>query len=330
MNPSARFNLRPLQASDSLAELTALLHRAYAPLGAAGMNFTAVHQTEAQTAERVRHGHCLVAERDGRLIGTVTVNGAFDPNIQAWARATPWFYRADVAHFHQFAVAPEVQGEGIGSALLAGAEAWARNHGHAALALDTAVPATALRQRYARAGFDVVDEVHWGGKTYRSVVMLKPLAFDGRGQALPVPSLTDAQHHAALVRCWWAHVQARDWPAARHLLADDAQLHWPASGEWLLDADAIVKVQAIYPEGWRITVLEVTPMCDGRVHSWVRVDQGETTFFAHTLWRLAGDADARPCIAGASETWATAEAPPAWRTAEALGAYRREPWPRGA
>lgn len=324
-HPPRAFNLRPLQATDALAELTTLLHRAYAPLGAAGMNFTAVHQTEAQTAERVRQGHCLVAERDGRLIGTVTVNGAFDPNTQAWARATPWFYRADVAHFHQFAVAPELQGQGIGSALMAGAEAWARNHGHRALALDTALPATALRQRYARAGFEVVDEVHWPGKTYRSVVMMKPLAFDGEGQPLPAPTATDAQHHAAMVRTLWAHFQARDWPAARRLLADDAQLHWPASGEWLLDADAIIRVQAIYPEGWTLTVLEATPMLDGRVHSAVRVDHAGQTFFAHTLWRFAGTR-----IAGATETWATAEAPPAWRTAQAIGAYRREPWPRGA
>lgn len=323
------FNLRPLSASDSLAELTALLHRAYAPLGAAGMNFTAVSQTEAQTAERVAGGHCLVAERDGRLLGTVTVNGAFDPNRQAWARATPWFYRADVAHFHQFAVAPEAQGEGVGSALLAGAEAWARNHGHCGLALDTAVPAAELRQRYTRAGFAPVDEVHWLGKTYRSVVMVKPLVFDGDGQPVAAPTTADAQHRAAMVRTLWAHFQARDWPAARRLLADDAQLHWPASGEWLLDADAVIRVQAIYPEGWHITVLEVSPLLDGRVHSWVRVDHGGSTFFAHTLWRFTAADASGPRIAGGIETWATAEAPPAWRTAQAIGAYRREPWPRG-
>ena len=312
--PAPGFQLRPWREGDSLAALTTLLHQAYAPLGAAGMNFTAVNQTEAMTAERVRGGQCLVAERDGQLLGTVTVNRAFDPNTQAWARATPWFYRDDVAHLHQYAVAPAAQGQGIGSALLAGAQALAMGAGCRAIALDTAVPAAALRQRYARAGYADVDEVQWAGKTYRSVVMVK--ALDG-GPAL---AATDPAHHAALVRCLWAHFQARDWPAARALLADDAQLHWVASGEWLLDADAIIRVQQIYPEGWRLTVLEATPMLDGRVHSVIRVDHGEQTFYAHTLWRFAG-----ALIQGATETWATAEAPPDWRSAAAIGAYRRDP-----
>jgi GNAT superfamily N-acetyltransferase len=312
------FQLRPWHEGDSLAALTTLLHQAYAPLGAAGMNFTAVTQTEAVTAARVRGGHCLLAERDGQPLGTVTVNRAFDPNTQAWARATPWFYRDDVAHLHQYAVAPAAQGQGVGTALLAAAEAWAQQQGCAGMALDTALPAQHLRQRYAAAGYQVVDEVQWAGKTYRSVVMLKPLA-----PAAPLAA-TDTAHHAALVRCLWACFQARDWAAARALLADDAQLHWLASGEWLLDADAIVRVQAIYPEGWTIHVREVTPMADGRVHSLVQVDHGEATFHAHTLWRFAG-----ALIAGGVETWATAEAPPAWRTAEAIGAYRRGPWRAG-
>lgn len=305
--------IRPLADGDSVAELTALLHRAYAPLGAAGMNFTAVDQTEAMTRERLARGQCFVAEQAGRLVGTVTVNGMFDPNRQGWARATPWFFRADVAHLHQFAVDPVVQGAGLGGQLMAACEQWARQQGHRAIALDTALPATHLRARYARAGYAEVAQVQWGGKTYASTIMVKPLAADG-------PPLHDdePQHHAALVRTLWACFQARDWAAARRLLADDAQLHWLASDEFLDDADAIIRVNAIYPEGWAIHVHEVTPMVDGRVHSLIQVDHGEGRFFAHTLWRFAGGR-----IAGAQETWATAEAPPAWRTAEAIGAYRR-------
>ncbi|OYU82140.1 MAG: hypothetical protein CFE45_27680, partial [Burkholderiales bacterium PBB5] len=83
--------------------------------------------------------------------------------------------------------------------------------------------------------------------------------------------------------------------------------------------DAIIRVQVIYPEGWALQVLEVTPMADGRVHSAIRVDHGGQSFYANTLWRFAAGR-----IAGATEFWATAEAPPAWRTAEAIGAYRRE------
>ena len=309
---TAAFTIRPWQASDDLHALTALLHRAYAPLGAAGMNFTAVDQTVEQTRERVGRGRCFVAERDGTVIGTVTVDGAFDPNKHLWARATPWFFRADVARLHQYAVDPGAQGAGIGVALLAACEAWAQEQGHRAIALDTAVPATHLRQRYERAGFRTVDEVQWGGKVYRSVIMVKPLAE-------PAPQGDDAEHHAALVRTLWACFEARDWPAARRLFNDDAQAHWFASGEHLLDADAIIRVNAIYPEGWAIDVREVTCMADGRVHSMVVVTQDGQRYIAHSLWRFAGGR-----IAHVHETWATAEAPPAWRSAEAIGAYRRE------
>jgi GNAT superfamily N-acetyltransferase len=309
---AASFLVRPLRAADSLEALTTLLHRAYAPLGAAGMNFTAVDQTVEQTRERVGRGQCFVAERDGAVIGTATVSGAYDPNRHGWARATPWCFRTDVANLQQYAVDPAAQGAGIGTALLAACEDWAREHGHSALALDTAVPATHLRRRYERAGFRTVDEVQWGGKAYRSVIMAKPLAE-------PAPQAGDAEHHAAMVRALWACVEARDWSAARKLFNDDAQVHWFASGEHLLDADAIIRVNAIYPEGWAIDVREVTGMADGRVHSMVVVRQDGQRYIAHSLWRFAGGR-----IAHVHETWAAAEAPPAWRTAEAIGNYRRE------
>jgi len=47
--------IRLLAAGDSLALLTDLLHRAYAPLGARSLNYTAVDQTVETTAHRVTH-----------------------------------------------------------------------------------------------------------------------------------------------------------------------------------------------------------------------------------------------------------------------------------
>lgn len=305
--------LRPLAPTDSLEALTALLHRAYAPLGAAGMNFTAVDQTVEKTRERAGRGQCFVAVQGEHIVGTVTVDGMFDPNLHRWARATPWFFRADVAHLHQYAVDPELQRSGIGGRLMRACEDWARKQGHRALALDTAMPATHLRQRYQLAGFRDVADVQWGGKTYRSVIMVKPLLVDGA----PLHEQDD-EHHAALVRTLWACFEVRDWAAARALFADDAKLHWVASDEYCDDADAIIRVNAIYPEGWRIHVREVTGLRDGRVHSMVDVFHGEQHFIAHSLWSFAAGR-----IVALSETWATAEAPPAWRTAEAIGAYRR-------
>jgi GNAT superfamily N-acetyltransferase len=219
------WTIRLWQPGDNLDALTALLHRAYAPLAAAGMNFTATTQTADMTAQRMQGAHTWVAvQADGTLLGTITAAGPFDPNAQGWAHALPWFYRQDVAHFHQYAVDPGCQGQGIGAALLQAAEAWAQAAGHRAMLLDTAEPATALRQRYARAGYVDIASVQWQGKAYRSVVMVKPLA-------APAPADTDAAHHAATVRALWASFQARDWAAARRFLADDATLFWRASGE---------------------------------------------------------------------------------------------------
>ena len=65
--------VRPFAASDSLDALTALLHRAYARLGAMGLNFTAVDQSVEMTRRRVESGQCFVAEANGALVGTVTV-----------------------------------------------------------------------------------------------------------------------------------------------------------------------------------------------------------------------------------------------------------------
>lgn len=305
--------LAPAAAAGMAGALTALLHRAYAPLAAAGMNFTAASQTPAMTLERTGDGHCLLAWRGDALLGTVTVARPHDANRHPWARATPWYLRDDVAHLHQFAVEPAAQRAGVGRALMQAAEAHARDGGRRAVALDTALPADALRRRYAAAGYVERDELHWEGKAYRSVVMVKPLAE-------PAVDVGDAEHGVATVRALWARFQARDWPGARALLADDATLHWRASGEHLLDADAIVRVNAIYPEGWTIHLHQASAMADGRVHSLAEVRHDGRRFLAHTLWRLQGGR-----IVHGDETWATVEAPPAWRSAEAIGAYRREP-----
>lgn len=125
------------------------------------------------------------------------------------------------------------------------------------------------------------------------------------------------------VRSLWACFQARDWVAARALLHDDATMHWVASGEHLLDADAIIRVNAIYPEGWSIQVISVDELVNGEVHSIVEVRYGEARFFANSRFGLDGDPIAR--IRRITEHWASFEAPPAWRTAQAIGAYRRDP-----
>jgi GNAT superfamily N-acetyltransferase len=161
--------VRPLGPADSLVELTGLLHRAYARLGAMGLNYTAVDQSPRVTAERIAGGHCVVAEWDGALAGTLVVQPTYAENECAY------YTRPGVAVVHQFAVDPASQGRGIGRALMAAAEDWARAHGHAEVAVDTAEPAAHLVALYAHLGYRPVAHVARRGKLYRSVVLAKPL-----------------------------------------------------------------------------------------------------------------------------------------------------------
>jgi uncharacterized damage-inducible protein DinB/GNAT superfamily N-acetyltransferase len=170
-----RVEIRLLAARDSMAALTDLLHRAYAPLARQGLNFSAATQAQEVTRQRVAEGQCFVAERRGRLVGTVTVCGPSDPASVPASADIAAFRDRDTAHFHQFAVDPDHQRQGIGRRLVAACERWARERGYTRMALDTAEPAAALRALYQRLGYVDVARVQWPGKAYRSVVMEKAL-----------------------------------------------------------------------------------------------------------------------------------------------------------
>jgi GNAT superfamily N-acetyltransferase len=163
-------HLREFRESDSIVELTALLHRAYARLGVMGLNYTAVDQTPEVTAERIRGGSCFVVSSGAKLAGTIVTRPTYAEND------CEYFTRHGVAAAHQFAVHPEHQGSGIGRMLLQRAEQWARELGFVELAMDTAEQATHLVELYTRLGYRHVGWVQWPGKVYRSVVLSKLLA----------------------------------------------------------------------------------------------------------------------------------------------------------
>jgi GNAT superfamily N-acetyltransferase len=137
---TAGVRVRPLAPGDSIAELTALLHRAYAPLAAAE-RFYASRQDEAATRRRCAEGECWVAELDGRIVGTIVLRAGGAPS------RCELYARPDVAIFGQFAV----QGRGVGAALLERVERRARERGFARIACDTAEGAARLVGFYARA-----------------------------------------------------------------------------------------------------------------------------------------------------------------------------------
>jgi GNAT superfamily N-acetyltransferase len=122
-----------------------------------------------------------------------------------------------------------------------------------------------------------------------------------------------------VLRQLWQRIQARDWSGARALLHDDAQVQWWASGEQM-SADAFIAVNAAYPEGWSIELLQLQALNDGRVMSLVRVPHAGAVFMAHSLASVRHGR-----IARLHELWATCEAPPAWREPARFAGLQRTP-----
>ena len=173
---AVRLDIRPLIAADSLDELTALLHAAYATLAQQGWNFTAADQSVEVTRQRLTDAQCYVAVSEGHFIGTVAVRGPKSADDSYLSDVSSRLYTTPgTALVSQFAVHPSWRGQGLGERLMDAAEAWALSHRFCRVALDTAAPAAALRERYRRRGYTEVGEVQWTGKTYRSVLMLKLL-----------------------------------------------------------------------------------------------------------------------------------------------------------
>lgn len=162
-------HLRPFEPSDSIEAITVLLHRAYAPLGEMGLNYTAVTQSPDVTAARIRRGTCYVATDGADFVGTIVVQPTHVES-ECYYLTTP-----GVACANQFAVAPEYQRKGLGSKLLLCAEIWARENGFLHLAVDMAESVTSLIEFYKRRGYRHADWVQWRGKKYRSVVLTKAL-----------------------------------------------------------------------------------------------------------------------------------------------------------
>jgi uncharacterized damage-inducible protein DinB/GNAT superfamily N-acetyltransferase len=165
-------DIRLLAVRDSLQALTELLHRAYAPLAARGMNFTAATQSLEVTAQRAAAGQCFVAVRDREIVGTVTVCGPLDAPEDP---SLPWFSERNTAHLHQFAVAPEAQRAGVGARLVQRCEAWARDNGYGGMVSGAAVGADELTALFRRLGYTEIAQVQGPGRTYRSVILRKSL-----------------------------------------------------------------------------------------------------------------------------------------------------------
>ncbi|WP_316835505.1 GNAT family N-acetyltransferase [Pedobacter nutrimenti] len=162
--------VRPFdRAIDSIAELTALLHKAYKTWADQRIHFWAASQSNEVTLERIRWAKCFVAVKENRIIGTICF---YSFTIKA---DSALYKRSDVGRFGQFAVDPEYQKLGLGAVLLGIVEQHAVMIGKKYLALDTSERATGLIRYYNRLGFEHVEFIQWEKVNYRSTVMSKAL-----------------------------------------------------------------------------------------------------------------------------------------------------------
>lgn len=163
--------IRPLVEADSLEELTGLLHRAYAELGAMGFRYRAVDQSPEVTRSRIARGECFVAHHAGRLVATALL---LPPGQHVEPCA--WYERAGVAVLSQFAVEPSFQRRGWGSQMIEHLEARAAARGWSELSIDTSEGAKHLIGLYERRGYRHVGYAQWSHTNYRSVLLSKRLA----------------------------------------------------------------------------------------------------------------------------------------------------------
>ncbi len=165
------FTIRPWSGTDSVEEITKLLHLAYGELARQGMHYNASHQPTAQTLERLQAGDSFVAVKSdsGVIVGTITLYHAKSTNHHQYYR------RSGLVYFGQFGVRPDYQGLGIAKGLYRAVEDRARSIAAKEIALDTAETAHDLIATYGRWGFEIVDTADWESTNYISVIMSKPL-----------------------------------------------------------------------------------------------------------------------------------------------------------
>jgi GNAT superfamily N-acetyltransferase len=164
------FAIRRLNSTDSIEEITRMLHRAFAPMARLGANCQCADRSPSATREGMERGDCLVAVTDRGIVGTLTLR-ACDP-----FSAIGHYRKSGVASLHQFAVDPVCQGGGIGRSLLKVAAMWARMRQFSELALDAPAVALDVRAFLAHQGFKLVQFARLADQGHDSVILSKPVS----------------------------------------------------------------------------------------------------------------------------------------------------------
>ena len=114
-----------------------------------------------------------------------------------------------------------------------------------------------------------------------------------------------------LVRAFWAAFDAAAFDTAAGMMAPDAVVTWPCTGEIFRGRDNFIAVQRHYPGRWRIAVEKILIAAECVV-SIVRVTAEASPGPSFRATSFFG-CDESGRIAAITEYWSTDEEPPEWR-----------------
>lgn len=143
--------------ADQYGEVASILVRAYEPLMEGYPWWPGYRSELLDTSARAPYVAVLVAQRNGAVLGTVTVDLDWDRHGNRRGLGEPAVAR-------MLAVAPEARGSGAGRALMDSAVELARQDHRSSLTFHTMATMIAAQQLYARMGFvrdpgdDMVEE----------------------------------------------------------------------------------------------------------------------------------------------------------------------------
>lgn len=168
--------VRRFMTGDSVPEITALLHRAYARQRALGLDPLAGRQDDTITLDRVLASEAYLAvadvskhdsDRNEIIVGIILFNEHEKVTFPAA------FLEPRTSHFAMFAVDPQLQGIGVGVKLMEQCETRARETGSDRLALSMAEPDTSLRRYYERRNYEFIEYWQWPYTNYRSLILAR-------------------------------------------------------------------------------------------------------------------------------------------------------------
>ncbi|MEA2501344.1 MAG: hypothetical protein QOD01_1455, partial [Actinomycetota bacterium] len=151
---------------EELARLMTAAYQEFAEI--LGEDWEGYRDELADVPRRAALGTQLVAEGEGRLVGTVTY---YPPKGQNAADDWSWWPKG-FAYLRALGVHPEARGRGVGRALTVACLEQARADGAAGIALNTVSLMTAATALYERLGFrQSGGNVDWGGRKLLSYVL---------------------------------------------------------------------------------------------------------------------------------------------------------------